>query len=423
MTEIINETKMECSNGEKKGGENLPTNDYYEATPPNIDLIILDKDGRNSELYPDTLLSRRYRNHFITIPQSSQDMIQLKTALQISSKNIIYNLIAQEDHQNGGKHFHINVAFKEPVPIKTIHKRIIDVAGHIGGSINYQNVKNVEATINYIKKDGKYLEEGTKPKTGRPNLKVSLQEKINEDLSLVYNDETKTDEEKINEIKDKQPAYYTQHKDKIKNVIQETKIKDRFEYIIRSPENTTLNGWQQQLWELINQQPKTRRIIWIHGKPNSGKSFMFNYIQDNFTKELYSAGQSASADNVIYGYDGEGVIAWDLPKNFNFSNEELVNSLTSVIEKFSDFGQILTSKKYTGKKQRVLGHTLVFSNREPLEQLQHRDLVVIKTHEEELKYQVKKSPDGKEIYEVRTGNTSKYFYNKIDLDEYLENEE
>jgi len=261
---------------------------------------------------------------------------------------------------------------------------------------------------------------GIKPKTGRPISKVSHQEQINQDLSQVYNDETKTDEEKLNEIKDRQPAFYTQHKDKIKSVIQESNVKDRFEYIVKTSENTKLSRWQEQLWNLINEQPKNRRIIWVYGKPNSGKSFMFNYIQDNFTKELYSAGQSASADNIIYGYDGEGVIAWDLPKNFNFNNDELVNSLTSVIEKFSDFGQILTSKKYAGKKQRVLGHTLVFSNREPLEQLQHRDLVVIKTHEDEPRYKLKKLENGKDVYEIRTGMTSKYFYNKKDLDEYLE---
>lgn len=427
MTEIKDETKMKKirSNDEKeKGGEKLTNNDYYEATPPNIDKDIETQDGRNEKLYPEILLSKKYRNHFITIPQSSQDMIELKQALQNTSKNIIYTLISQELHQDGGKHFHINVAYKESVLIKAIHKRIISIKGDIKGSINYQNVKNSEATINYIKKDGNFIEEGIKPKNGRPNIKVSQQNKINEDLSLVLNDDSKTVEEKLNEIKEKQPAYYIQNSEKIKNVIEKEIKKDRFEYTVRTSENTKLNAWEEKLWKIINEHPKQRRIIWVYGKPGTGKSFMFNYIQDNFTKELYSAGQSASADNVIYGYDGEGVIAWDLPKNFNFNNEELVNSLTSVIEKFSDFGQILTSKKYTGKKQRVLGHTVVFSNREPLDQLKHRDLVIIKTDQEKPKYKTTKTVDGNEIYQVETGkNNTKYFYNKEDLEEYLENNE
>jgi hypothetical protein len=95
---------------------------------------------------------------------------------------------------------------------------------------------------------------------------------------------------------------------------------------------------------------------------------------------MYDAGQSASLDNVAYGYDQEGVIAWDLPRTFDF--EEKGDHIANVIEKFSDFGQSITSKKYKGKTQQVRGHTIVFSNREPLEQLAHRDIVHINLEKE-----------------------------------------
>jgi len=374
MAEIL---KSKALAKNEKGGEELPVNDYYEATPPLLSSVPHSPNyGRTPSLYSETLLGKKYRNHFITIPQSQQDHGLLFTALESVSKNVVYILVSQELHQDGNPHYHINLAFSVQLAINTIHKKIMKIEGDIGGSINYQSTTNPIATINYIKKYGNFKESGTPPSpAGRPAKDVSFQEQLNQDLSEVLLNDLSV-EDNLLIIKSKQPAYYIQHSQKIKSVLEDVP-KDRFTYQIRNPENTTLSMWQSQLWEIINSQPVARRIIWIHGQPNSGKSFMFNYIQDNFSKELYSAGQSASADNVIFGYNGEGVIAWDLPLNFNFGNIELVNSLASIIEKFSDFGQVLTSKKYAGKKQRVLGHTIVFSNSPPLEQLLHRDVVII----------------------------------------------
>lgn len=414
-----------CVINENKLMEEEPVNDYYKATPSITELNNSDY-GRTESLYPESLLQKKFRNHFITIPQSKQKLDELNKAMKTTSKNLIYSLISEELHEDGNTHFHINLAFSNPVIIKSIHKRIVETEGDIKGSINYQSVKNSTATINYIKKYGKYIEEGTPPKlAGQPRSKVSQQEQLNQDLSETLNDESKSITEKLQTILDKQPAYYITNKDKIKDVIQDgiLKEKERFTYQCRNEKNTTLNEWQTEVWNLINEQPKARRIIWIHGCVNSGKSFMFNYIQDNFKYELYSAGQSASADNIIYGYDGEGVIAWDLPKNFNFSNQDLVNSLTSVIEKFSDFGQILTSKKYSGKKQRVLGHVLVFSNSPPLEQLQHRDIVIINTTPKIPKYKTV-TKNGITLYQVELPNNyQKTFYNKEELDEFLSSSE
>jgi len=53
--------------------------------------------------------------------------------------------------------------------IKAIHKKILSTNGTIKGSINYQSTKNVPATITYIKKCGKYIEEGQPPNSaGQP---------------------------------------------------------------------------------------------------------------------------------------------------------------------------------------------------------------------------------------------------------------
>ena len=142
-----------------------------------------------------------------------------------------------------------------------------------------------------------------------------------------------------------------------------------------SKDNITLTKQQQKVWELLQTTPKQRRIIWVTGQYGSGKSFLMNYISKNHEYLMYNAGQSIQFDNVAYGYDEEGVIAWDLPRTFDFQNYG--DALANVIEKFSDFGQTITSKKYNGKTQQVLGHAIVFSNHNPIHQLLHRDIIHI----------------------------------------------
>ena len=142
---------------------------------------------------------------------------------------------------------------------------------------------------------------------------------------------------------------------------------------------------------------------------------------------MYDAGQSASLDNVVYGYDEEGVIAWDLPRTFNF--QDLGNSMASVIEKFSDFGQSITSKKYSGKTQKVLGHCIVFSNSKPLEQLGHRDIIHIdlSTKESELTSDITTEPikdkvkadEQEEAVEEHTISPELEYIHDADIDNHL----
>ena len=175
---------------------------------------------------------------------------------------------------------------------------------------------------------------------------------------------------------------------------------------------------------MIQTEPKQRRIIWVSGRANSGKSFMFNYIDQNYDYGAYSAGSTASLDNASYGYNGEGAIVWDIPMNYDF--ETFGDALATTIEKFSDYGQNITSRKYKGKRIQVLGHVIVFSNHPPLKQLEHRDIIHIKTNEGESKEkQLKeagvkmKVKNDKMIWQVTTKglieDEHKYYYSKEDL--------
>ena len=118
--------------------------------------------GRTGELYVKSLLNKQLRQHFITIPQSEQDLNELFENLKTASKNIKYLCVAQEKHINEGNHYHILLTANKGVRIEQIHKRIMKTEGSIGGSINYQKVTtSCKAVETYIKKDGKYKEHGT----------------------------------------------------------------------------------------------------------------------------------------------------------------------------------------------------------------------------------------------------------------------
>ena len=235
--------------------------------------------------------------------------------MKTSSKSLTYVLVAQEKHKDNTPHIHIHIEFKSPVKLKVIHNKIISVKGDIGGSINYQAVNNSEAVNNYTRKDDPDTLEFGKRKqrlSKRPQYDIEGQ---NLDMKTILDAGDKmTIEEKLDYIKERQPLLYVMNHDKIKSKIQDQENEEIPKWDLPNMENVILRPYQQQLWELINKPPVARQIIWVYGKPNQGKSFMYNYLEENYKYGVYCAGQSASLDNVVYGYNEEGAIIWDITK-------------------------------------------------------------------------------------------------------------
>lgn len=378
--------------------------------------------GRDTNLYSEKLLKRQLRQHFITIPQTTQDLNEIHENLISVSKNVKYILTAQEQHEDGGKHYHIVITGTKALYVSSIHKKIMEAEGDIKGSIDYQKVKTLKASITYCKKDGKYLEYGTPSKQSEGEHQSKIDKVIAE---AIENEETK--EDNIEFIRKSLPAYWIQYKEQIINALQDKEVKHRKKWKpkVWDTTNTELRPYQSTVWDLIQSEPKNRRIIWVSGKANSGKSFMFNYINQNYEYGIYNAGSTASLDNAIYGYDGEGAIAWDIPMSYDF--ETFGDALASTIEKFSDYGQHMTSRKYKGKRIQVIGHVIVFSNHPPIKQLKHRDVIHIKTNQGEsidkrlgdVGVKTRISKTGKQVWEIQfTENGipgTRYIHSKADL--------
>lgn len=331
--------------------------------------------------YSTKLLQALTSSLFITIPQTTINYEKLHTALS-NFTHTKYLLTKLEQHEDKGLHIHIIITLLRNVRISAIHKIIKEQDGEQIGMIDYQKPKHIHKSINYLKKDETSVEDMPYLEFGEiPKQSVRQQAETNEAiLDAIQKAEQGNLIEALDDIKNIDPMKYIQYKEQIKaNLTTENKTIIKYDLPNFNIENVTLNEQQQKVWDLLQEIPKTRRIIWVSGDYGSGKSFLYNYINANHKYRLYNAGSSASMDNVVYGYDEEGVIAWDLPRTFDF--ETLGNSISAVIEKFSDFGQTISSKKYNGKTQYVRGHCLVFSNSKPLDTLLHRDVIHINLSE------------------------------------------
>lgn len=325
--------------------------------------------------YSEEFLNKRATALFITIPQTDISYTALHNAIT-AYKQVNYCLTKSEEHKDEGKHIHVLIKFKQQVKYKSIHKIIMEQEGQINGSINAQKPDHIGKVISYLCKietaTAPPLEYGERPVAqGRPKLEDEKDIEYSKAIQLA---EEGNVDEALSHIKSIDPKEYLKYATTFKEQLK-TENKQRKYYDLPDYSNATLSPSQKKVWNLLQTAPIPRRIIWVSGQYGSGKSFLYQYIKSNHEYEMYDAGQSASLDNVAYGYDQEGVVAWDLPRTFDY--EEKGNHIANVIEKFSDFGQSITSKKYKGKTQQVRGHTIVFSNEPPINQLLHRDIIHI----------------------------------------------
>jgi len=336
--------------------------------------IIQDKQNK----YNEQFLNKRHTALFVTIPQTTIKTQELVDNIQ-KYKQVSYLLAKREQHKDNGEHIHLVIKFKQQVKTKSIHSIIMKTEGKIDGLIDYKKPEHIGKCISYLFKEETSIEEpieyGERPiPQGRPS--ADKETEYHTAIELAENGQL---EEAMETIKSADPLEYIKYKETFKENLK-TENKVRKYYTLPDYSKAKLSRTQQQVWDILQEAPKPRRIIWVSGEYGAGKSFLYQYIKSNHEYEMYDAGQSASLDNVAYGYDQEGVIAWDLPRTFDW--EEKGDHIANVIEKFSDFGQSITSKKYKGKTQQVRGHTIVFSNSPPIDQLAHRDIIHVRLKKE-----------------------------------------
>lgn len=345
------------------------------------------------KFYPEKLLAKRMRALFITIPQTTKNYQVVHNKLK-DYKQITFIATAEKQHQDEGTYIQIVMKLKQQVKLSQIHKLIDDTEGIVRGTINYQAPTDILQLINITTK-GKYEQDGETPKQTGGQYKEN--DKTLEAIKLAQEGNL---EEAIDIVREQNPLDYLKHKETlIENLRTENITREKFQLPDLSV-GIKLRPYQEKVVKLLNETPKARRIIWVEGKPNAGKSFLINYLSnlENYKYGVYHAGQSIKFDDLAYNYDEEGAIVWDFPKAYDWQN--LSNHAGQMIEKFSDYGQKISSKKYKGKTQHIRGHVLVCSNRPPIESILHRDIIHIKTDDEH--HQEEEVSDAQEHHDLKT---------------------
>jgi hypothetical protein len=318
--------------------------------------------------YNKEFLNKKYRKLFITIPRTTIDYNELHKDLAKQTQ-VTHIKSKLEYHEDKAKHIHILIHYKYQMSLLSQHKIIFKQEGKITGLIEYETPKDYNAVSKYLDKEETAveppIENGTKPKTKllRPDEQLML-----EALNLAKEG---NEEEAMELIRQTTPSKYIIFNQQIKETLkQENKTIKK--YPLPDTSQAILTDQQKEVWNDIQGIPKARVIHWITGEYGAGKTFLKNYIENNHEYGAYDAGQSASLDNVANAYNEEGIILWDLPKTYDF--QEKGDLIANVIEKFSDYGTKISSKKYKGKTQHVRGHVVVFANRECINQLRHRTI-------------------------------------------------
>lgn len=119
-----------------------------------------------------------------------------------------------------------------------------------------------------------------------------------------------------------------------------------------------LYPWQETLIQAVkNFKPFEcrRKIWWIHGPHEIGKTTTIRILQSTFGLATIGLGD-IRWDDMIYAYKGEKVLVFNLPKA-----QDLNSTLMSVLERASDGGVVL-SRKYESKQKWLDALVIVFSN-------------------------------------------------------------
>lgn len=240
-----------------------------------------------------------------------------------------YVVIGKEVGESGTPHLQGFLSFVDSRKTFNQVKALVP-AGH------WEVAKKPPAAAEYCKKDGDYTEVGTAPK--KAGARVDL------DAAKVFIHSCDTFAEVCAGVDSGVLARYP----RFCRTVFESRPRRDFVAVLRR--------WQQQLLDICAGEPDARQILfYVDETGGTGKSFMARYLVAN-QGAFFASGKSA---DVLYAYDGQRVVIWDIPRSQN----EFMNY--GAIEKLKD-GLYFSGKYESGMRLREgAAHVIVFMNQQP----------------------------------------------------------
>lgn len=110
---------------------------------------------------PDNRFQLAGRNFLLTYPQNTATKEALLEHLKLVFKHGEYFVVCKENHEDGSPHLHAVIACSKRCNIKS--RADGSHPCDFNGRGNYQTCRDVHASIEYVKKDADFIEEGQAP--------------------------------------------------------------------------------------------------------------------------------------------------------------------------------------------------------------------------------------------------------------------
>lgn len=306
------------------------------------------------------------QGHFITYPQTPEELskddvmsgLQAILEAKSCSNRLEGIVVAEERHEDGGKHFHCFVKLKAPALYVYPTTFDLEFQGDVIHG-NYQSCKSLKGCVDYVSKGGDFITYGDidvnawiraqkskKAITGEKIIKNGVYSAIAEHPELIHD---------YAKLCDNYNAYMSDLRAQ--------------EFDPEIPEKW--HDWQGELINQISKKPpqrgpESRKIIWIVDyEGGKGKTTLGRFLIKNHDAITVNGKQA----DIFHAYKGQPICIFDLPRQKDTS---AMDYIYNTMEKIKD-GVYMSGKYDSSMRLGRMPWVLVFSNWDPDQSLLSAD--------------------------------------------------
>lgn len=208
-------------------------------------------------------------------------------------------------------------------------------------------VRDVNKSIAYCKKDGEFVEHGSKPTSGQRS-----------DLVLVKNRLIAGEKLSDLALDDECAEVVARHMTYFRSIASSINTGKGLSALKTQLAGVSLRPWQQSLVDIVSAQPDPRHVHWFWDSTgNVGKSFMASYLSVFHGAAVFSGGK---VSDIAHAYNMEPVVIFDLSR----TQEDHLAAVYSSLESFKN-GRFFSPKYESQVKLFPVPHVVCFANYEP----------------------------------------------------------
>jgi Putative viral replication protein len=287
------------------------------------------------------------RNWCFTLNNYTDDDIQRLNNLVTNSNKIQYLLYGKEVGDSGTPHLQGFVTCNQKM-------RLVPVKNILGSNPHLESARNVNASINYCKKEGEWVEFGTRSngQGARSDIKA-------------FQDAVKEGMLSLKQIRELHPDIYAKYP---RFCIEY--IRDNYPKVV-IPDHP-LRQWQNHLNDILQDEPNRRSIIFVVDKiGNHGKSWFADWYQQKTGDSCQVLTPGKRSDMAYMLNPGLRVLFLDAPraKQSDFIQYDFLEDLKN--------GRVFSPKYESIMKTYAPMHVVVLMNEDPDMSKLSRDRFVI----------------------------------------------